>query len=190
MSRYAVSRGPRQDLTGQRFGKKLVVGFSHIEERPGSKTFKSFWKVKCDCGREKVIERHSLIYSGDGCGCVRLSSITKHGETWLREAVSTSRYSAGQRGLSWNIDQETFRRLCMLPCTYCHYFPPPLPGSGMKRRARNGLDRVDNNLGYEPDNVVPCCRFCNTARRNATVEDFLAWARRVVAFQKKSKVTA
>lgn len=43
-----------------------------------------------------------------------------------------------------------------------------------------GIDRVDNTRGYDPDNVVPCCRVCNRAKDVRTKDEFLSWAKRVV----------
>jgi hypothetical protein len=36
----------------------------------------------------------------------------------------------------------------------------------------NGLDRVDNNRGHYENNVVPCCKLCNQAKRCLTQIDF------------------
>jgi len=36
----------------------------------------------------------------------------------------------------------------------------------------NGLDRIDNAKGYILDNVVPCCKHCNYAKRNMSTEKF------------------
>lgn len=37
----------------------------------------------------------------------------------------------------------------------------------------NGLDRVDNSIGYIESNVVPCCYICNKMKGELPVEDFL-----------------
>lgn len=39
----------------------------------------------------------------------------------------------------------------------------------------NGLDRVNNLLGYELTNVVPCCNICNRAKKDMTYEQFKLW---------------
>ena len=48
------------------------------------------------------------------------------------------------------------------------------------RLLHNGIDRVDNSKGYHPENCVPCCKTCNIAKQSMSVEEFLAWARRVI----------
>ena len=52
---------------------------------------------------------------------------------------------------------EQFCQLRLMKCTYCDGF---LPKTG------HGLDRLDNSIGYELTNVVPCCGFCNRIRSN------------------------
>lgn len=52
-----------RDLTGQRFGKLIVLGFSH---RAGSL---GYWLTRCDCGVEKpVYHGHLLSAWGEGFG--------------------------------------------------------------------------------------------------------------------------
>ena len=46
----------------------------------------------------------------------------------------------------------------------------------------NGLDRVDNEKGYTIDNVVPCCKHCNYAKRNRSVEEFIDWIAQVYEY--------
>jgi hypothetical protein len=39
----------------------------------------------------------------------------------------------------------------------------------------NGLDRVDSFIRYLKNNVVPCCKWCNFAKRNLTLTQFAEW---------------
>jgi len=54
-------------------------------------------------------------------------------------------------------------------CVYCGAAPDPL----------NGVDRVDNNLGYIAGNIVSSCKMCNIAKNNHSVDEFLSWIERV-----------
>jgi hypothetical protein len=47
----------------------------------------------------------------------------------------------------------------------------------------NGVDRVNNGIGYEPDNSVSCCKICNRAKDVMTQEGFLTWVGRVQKVQ-------
>lgn len=56
------------DLTGQRFGKLVVIQFDH------KKNYDKFWKCQCDCGNIKIV-RQAHLKSGHSksCGCNKLS---------------------------------------------------------------------------------------------------------------------
>lgn len=49
----------------------------------------------------------------------------------------------------------------------------------------NGIDRVDNAVGYILENCIPCCEFCNKAKGTKTYFDFLDWICRLIAYKKK-----
>ena len=51
----------------------------------------------------------------------------------------------------------------------------------------NGVDRVDSSLGYIEENCVPCCKFCNYAKRALPVDVFIGWARQLVAYQDQNQ---
>lgn len=58
------------DLSGQRFGRLLVTGFSHLARR-------AHWRVRCDCGRERIVSSNDLR-SGHttSCGCAKRPDIS------------------------------------------------------------------------------------------------------------------
>jgi hypothetical protein len=62
---------------------------------------------------------------------------------------------AKKRNLAVTLSKEQYSQLILHACFYCS---KSLPVAGI------GLDRLDNNRGYEIDNVVPCCTVCNRMR--------------------------
>lgn len=50
-------------------------------------------------------------------------------------------------------------------CTYC--------GRSAINGHKNGIDRVNNNIGYTLENCVSCCGDCNFAKYMSTFEDFI-----------------
>jgi hypothetical protein len=78
-------------------------------------------------------------------------------------------------------------------CAYCGAAPstviqqggqPPANGGGRHRIYRtlvSGIDRIDSNLAYTPDNVVCCCKFCNFAKNSRTADEFREWVERAHA---------
>lgn len=58
----------KTDLTGQRFGKLLVLELDENESKKGH----SYWKCQCDCGKVKSFY-HTRLISGEtkSCGCLK-----------------------------------------------------------------------------------------------------------------------
>lgn len=57
------------DITGNRYGRLTVVGFSHIGERR-----RSYWKCRCDCGKIVTLRKDSFVYPYSkvkSCGCLK-----------------------------------------------------------------------------------------------------------------------
>lgn len=73
-----MSRQKIGDLTGQRFGRLVVI------ERVGTRSRNALWKCKCDCGNEKEVLSGSLANGHTkSCGCFRSQfareKVTTHG---------------------------------------------------------------------------------------------------------------
>ena len=83
------------------------------------------------------------------------------------------RQCAKIRGYSFNITFEEFLDLTQKNCCYCG--TPPNKYYKIRESQGfyfNGLDRIDNNRGYEKDNVAACCSDCNSAKMNSTTVEF------------------
>ena len=65
-----------KDLTGQRFGRLIVVSITTKR----SKSRQVYWLCKCDCGMEKVIVGTSLIKGlTQSCGCLHRDNASSRG---------------------------------------------------------------------------------------------------------------
>ena len=60
--------------------------------------------------------------------------------------------SAAKRNYSMGLQFNEFKELVVSQCYYCHY---------IKEEEVNGVDRLNNNIGYDKENCVPCCNICN-----------------------------
>ena len=69
------------------------------------------------------------------------------------------------------IDETEFVSITNKPCHYCGKEGP------------NGIDRVDNKIGYTTQNCKPCCKHCNYVKGALSVKDFNTWKQRFVAHQ-------
>ena len=88
---------------------------------------------------------------------------------------------AKYRGLGFNLSKKLFTELTSSPCHYCGAEPSQVAyennktveGKKHSSYLYNGLDRVDNNIGYTKNNVVPCCKIHNEWKRAMPYKDFV-----------------
>jgi hypothetical protein len=92
------------------------------------------------------------------------------------ERLGHSKRSAAKRDHKWSITDDHAIQMMKTPCNYCGHLD-------LKVRL-NGIDRVDNLKGYEENNVVPCCKDCNYAKRDLTVKQFIDMCKKIVEHQK------
>jgi len=148
----------------------------------------------CACGRTKsmrVLWVEKRIVSS--CGCLRKKQLSdqpigRHpeGQAHFNFLLRTYKCNALKRGLSFWLSKAQFQSVISKPCHYCGALP--VKGKNIKTGklekmfhgtiVHNGIDRVDNLLGYVEENCVPCCRQCNHAKGNMTQADFVAWIRK------------
>lgn len=60
--------------------------------------------------------------------------------------------SAAKRKKTISIVFEDFKSFVLSKCYYCHHY---------KIEETIGIDRINNAIGYEKENCVPCCETCN-----------------------------
>lgn len=84
------------------------------------------------------------------------------------------RNAARERHREFSIPFPVFQRILRMPCFYC--------GKEPKEDERNGLDRVDNEVDYLTENVVPCCPLCNRIKSVLPAKTFVEHCRRVAYY--------
>lgn len=164
------------DRSGQVFGRLTVLGPAN-RHRNG----RTQWLCRCSCGTEKVFVGHNLL-NGDSksCGCLKIETHSKPVGVAARNRIKKSyKQNARNRGLPWEISDETFDELVSGNCAYCGATPSPIHRDTRYPIPFNGIDRIDSKKGYVDENVVPCCPQCNWAKSDLSVGEFRNWVRAV-----------
>lgn len=133
------------------------------------------WKAKCDCGAIRIgspcdLERYSscaACHDRSTDKRFKLDPKTKN----LKYKLQYYKRQANNRNLAWLLKNPQVAKLLEDNCHYCN------------TPKANGIDRVDNSIGYTVDNCVSCCNFCNHAKKDYSKVDFLQAIKRIYKFQ-------
>ena len=90
------------------------------------------------------------------------------------QLIAIYKRSAKKRGYTYNLTEKEAISFFKSPCCYCGSPPSNIhnPHNLLGSYVYNGIDRVDNTKGYEIDNCVSCCKFCNVIKNTSTPEKF------------------
>jgi len=146
--------GARIDLTGQRFGRLVVLGIASYDE----KTYTKKWLCRCDCGKKIEVSGGNLRSGhSKSCGCLRrdicIKASTAHGKS------RTRLYSIwiGMRKRCKDKNQKNYRLYGGRGIKVCDeweknftVFETWALNNGYAENL--SIDRIDSNGNYEPSN--------------------------------------
>lgn len=172
--------------------KGILTDWTFISESHSNpSTGRRYINAKCKCGREKTICinnvrcGHSICCGLSPC---RGTERKKDSEVGHRAILYVYKKHAKDRGLDFNLEYDYFKDLTKGDCHYCGIEPIQVyqlknPKTGKIRSGvpvvYNGIDRVDSTKGYFNDNVVTCCKICNRAKSNLSLDEFREWISKV-----------
>lgn len=187
---------------GDVYGSLTVISSTYSKTRNGSSQHR--WVCRCECGTIVARRVTHLKHKNPSCGCKRRKNIkTESGshkhpqDASVNALISRMFHNAKTRGLEWELTKEQAMVLVFQDCYYCGDHPSQIYTPYASKRSGkymtgvseervknstikyNGIDRVDNSLGYTPLNCRPCCFTCNRAKGGMTESDFLAWVARI-----------
>ena len=154
---------------------------------PGRTRYKNgtkavFWICKCDCGQFSSVRAQSLTLNRTkSCGC-RIASLLRArvardpGFSARTALYHSYKRSARKRNYEWSLSKDQTYALFAGDCFYCGCPPTRKFKKSHQKNGpctANGIDRLDNDIGYTVENSVSCCGGCNRAKGNTNLSEFL-----------------
>lgn len=176
------------DVTGKRFGRLVAVQRNVFKRKCGQ--WSSRYQCQCDCGATTYVDLSNLTSGATrSCGCLRREEVSQRKRlpdrhVALRQVWNYYRRNATMRSLDWGLEFDEFSKIVLSHCHYCGAEPCnetkirsfTLGQEASHRVFRtNGVDRIDNGIGYNSDNCVPACKRCNIAKSTMSKGEFLSW---------------
>lgn len=148
-----------------------------------------------------VIKEHCLYHEFKHGGILHPNDINnqwrrKEDEEYLIDKIyGQYKKGAKERNLAFDLSKNKFGYLIFQRCYYCGCIESNIreikkyKTNEIDRVLKyNGIDRIDNTMGYVESNVVPCCKTCNIAKHTMTQNDFYTWIQSVSENFTKDKI--
>lgn len=147
-----------KDLTGKTFGRLLVIEFAGYFPRKNGDRH-AYWLCECACGTRKSYMAHCLI-SGmtKSCGCL-LSDVTTM-RNMIHGRTKTPEYNIWclMRRRCYDHNSQDFQNYGGRGIDVCESwrssFAAFFADMGERPSPQHSIERLDNNLGYGPQNCI------------------------------------
>lgn len=162
---HNVGRYNAVDLIGRRFGRLIVVRFSHKSPRRAW-----YWLCRCDCGEASVVRTGELLHGlSRSCGCLKRVATRTHGET--SDGKFSKEYAAWANMIQrcTNPEHPSYEYYGKRGITICRRwltsFENFLSDMGKCPLPSYSLDRENNDGNYGPDNCRWAGKFTQARNR-------------------------
>ncbi len=164
-------------------GKK-IGNFEILEKYGDGANSYSKFLCRCHCGNERIYNGKNVTGGfRNSCGCERTKTVQEIGPD---RVYNHYKQSSKTRKIEFTLTKEDFKSLVLLNCFYCN--KPPSSKYKMNKCTTvplrtftyNGIDRVDNSIGYTKENSVTCCRRCNQMKNDMNLEEWLVHMKRIL----------
>lgn len=182
-----LSQEDLESLVGYKKDLLTVVAYSHKEVSPHRTSH--YYKVRCDCGVQKLVSRTGILGATSTCGCRRRATRSgpAHGNWRGIGGLTGSRWSsirggARRRGIECSVTMGDAWAQFELQQGLCS-----LTGLTLNMKGEASLDRIDNTKGYVIGNIQWVHATINHMKWVLSQEDFIQWCVRVASPQHESR---
>jgi hypothetical protein len=139
-------------LLRQRFGRLLVIGYSHAKVN-------RHWHCLCDCGRETIVNgAHLTSGHTQSCGCAyhrKYGNLAKENRVEYNTWLSMHKRCQNPVGKNKNYKGVSI-------CERWNDFASFLDDMGKRPGKEYSIDRINSQSNYEPSN----CRWATSTQQN------------------------
>ncbi|MEZ2310803.1 hypothetical protein AB6809_29585 [Paraburkholderia sp. RCC_158] len=188
------------NVRGRRYKGEKLFRLTLVEDLGVHSTrYARYWGCLCECGEKVAVSQEHLGRGTKSCGCMFWDQASER----MRKASDASatkrtlapglvaknvillgyKYRASKKKFAWGLSDEQFFELVQGNCDYCGHPPSQTVTRGAGSFKYNGIDRIENTLGYVTGNVVSCCGVCNKAKRDLPFDEWVAWLDRLTLFR-------
>ena len=144
-----MSQRNKEDLVGQKIGRWTVIKYDHTD-----KNYRSYFLCKCNCGKEKIVARHSLVTGRSlSCGCMNKYNSLKHNHSYTRLCNIHHNMQARCYNKN-NTHYSDYGGRCISVCKEWYKNYPAFKEWALNNGYKIDLtiDRIDVNGDYCPEN--------------------------------------
>lgn len=160
----------KMDRSGIRYGRRVAITTVPMPGKTGT-----YWRVLCDCGTESVVLGASLPFT-HSCGCYLIEKIKQvsvtHGHSVDGKLSPTYISWRSAKSRCSDPNQKAFKSYGGSGVSFCerwkNSFSLFLEDMG-ERPSGTTLDRIDNSLGYFPENCRWASKELQTENRANTI---------------------
>lgn len=137
------------------------------------------WKVRCpNCNIDTWKFSNTLVGLKYPCKRCYDNSMKIFNESpAIKKAFLSLKNNAKARNIDVQITEKQFYNIAKNSCAYCGAEPieKTPPKEWQKTTFLNGVDRINNAIGYTIENCAPCCEQCNWAKKDLTIQEWNNW---------------
>ncbi len=192
---------PINDLTGQKIGKLYIIK-RYRYTRKNWKNPDTFYDYICECGNKGHTSHSNLVSSKKNkrypksCGCSNKEWINKWNlirpnierddkQILINRIKNYYIRNANKAKHNWELSNQEFELLIFGNCYFCGASPEKEKIRKNITIKHSGIDRLDSSKDYFLDNCVSCCKWCNWAKNEFSVKEFLDHIMVIVDYDEK-----